>query len=300
MPHPPSQTVARTARPVVRKPTATHAHSKKTVQQKLGTYVKLLQHMGPRHGTRLFFQLFSNRIDDLHVPAVRYPISLRKGTSDTLAFDQVFLYGEYAVEFGEDPRVVIDGGANIGMFSVFMKNRFPAAKIICIEPDKENFQQLRKNLEWYDDIHFENCGLWHKECKLRVWDKYELGKWAMVVEETEVNADVSALSINALMDKYGLSHIDVLKLDIEASEKELFSQNFYPWLSRTKMIIIELHDSMKEGCARQFFETVNSVFPHYQLSIKGENVILVNTSFCHEDAKTQRNTKRTFEIVEWS
>jgi hypothetical protein len=73
--------------------------------------------------------------------------------------------------------------------------------------------------------------------------------------------------------------IDVLKLDIESSEKELFSQNFEPWLAKTKMIIIELHDSMKAGCAKQFFEAVNKVFPNYDLSIKGENVILVNKGF---------------------
>jgi hypothetical protein len=42
------------------------------------------------------------------------------------------------------------------------------------------------------------------------------------------------------------------------------------------MIIIELHDTMKEGCAKQFFETVNKVLPCYDLSIKGENLVLVN------------------------
>jgi hypothetical protein len=109
-----------------------------------------------------------------------------------------------------------------------------------------------------------------------VWDKFDIGKWAMVVEENDYNWNVNAVSIPALMKKHDIEFIDVLKLDIESSEKELFSQNFEPWLSKTKMIIIELHDTMKEGCAKQFFETVNKVLPGYDLSIKGENLVLVN------------------------
>ncbi|HEX8315603.1 MAG TPA: FkbM family methyltransferase [Flavisolibacter sp.] len=261
---------------LVRQQYATQNLNSKSIQKTIGTYVKLLQHMGPWSGTRLFVQLLFNRINRLEVPSIRYPVSLRKGTSDTLAFHQVFLYREYDIEFGDAPRVVIDGGANIGLFTVLIKNRFPAAKVICIEPDKENFQQLQKNVSNYENVHCENSGLWHREARLKVWDKFDIGKWAMVVEENDYNWNVNAVSIPALMKKHDIEFIDVLKLDIESSEKELFSQNFEPWLSKTKMIIIELHDTMKEGCAKQFFETVNKVLPGYDLSIKGENLVLVN------------------------
>ncbi len=44
------------------------------------------------------------------------------------------------------PQVVYDCGANIGIFSLYAASCFPAAKIICFEPDKNNLALLRKNL----------------------------------------------------------------------------------------------------------------------------------------------------------
>ncbi|GEO11751.1 FkbM family methyltransferase [Segetibacter aerophilus] len=261
--------------------------SSTNVQKAIGTYLKLIQHFKVWSGTRLFLQLLLRRVDRLVIPNIRYPISLRKGTSDQQAFYQVFLYKEYEILFPENPKVIIDGGANVGLFTILMKNRFPTAKFVCIEPDVENFQQLQKNVKAYEDVYCENCGLWPMVTNLKVWDKFNIGKWAMVVEENMDDWNVKAISIDYLMKKYGIEVIDVLKLDIEASEKELFTTNYHNWLAKTKMIIIELHDTMKEGCARQFFETINKVYSSYELSIKGENIILVNKNF------TQ--TKQAFE-----
>lgn len=261
---------------LVREVYAKQDTQEKSLQKTLGTYLKLLQHIGFWSGTRIFIQLQFNFIQRLVIPNIEHPVFLRKGTSDVLAFHQVFLYKEYNIEFKEKPRVIIDGGANIGLFTVLMKNRFPEAKVICIEPDKENFQQLQKNVSAYENVFCENSGIWHKEAKLKVWDKFEIGKWAMVVEENEYNWNVGATSIDGLMKKHQIDVIDVLKLDIESSEKELFSENYSQWLSKTKMIIIELHDLMKEGCARQFFQTINKTFQDYEFSIKGENVVVVN------------------------
>ena len=87
---------------------------------------------------------------------------------------------------------------------------------------------------------------------------------------------MNAISIKALMKKYNIDFIDVLKLDIESSEKQVFSEDFSYWVARTKMIIIELHDSMKEGCAQQFFEAIHKTIANYTFSIKGENVVIIN------------------------
>jgi hypothetical protein len=33
------------------------------------------------------------------------------------------------------------------------------------------------------DIYCENCGFWNKDTMLRVYDKYDIGKWEIIVEE---------------------------------------------------------------------------------------------------------------------
>jgi hypothetical protein len=80
--------------------------------------------------------------------------------------------------------------------------------------------------------------LWSKETGLKVYDKYQFGKWGMIVEEATLDANVKAISMNYLLKKYNIEFVDILKLDIEASEKKLFTENFKEWLPKIKMIVI--------------------------------------------------------------
>jgi FkbM family methyltransferase len=66
-----------------------------------------------------------------------------------------------------EPKAIIDGGANIGMFAVQAVTRFPKAKVICYEPDPSNFQTLNKNISLNDlQIETQPLGLWSKDCTL--------------------------------------------------------------------------------------------------------------------------------------
>lgn len=58
--------------------------------------------------------------------------------------------------------VIIDGGANIGIFSVICRSLFPDAKIIAIEPGKNNFALLQKNTRGAPDVICLNRALWSK------------------------------------------------------------------------------------------------------------------------------------------
>jgi len=220
----------------------------------------------------------SENLIEMKVKNVKFPIYLRKETSDIPTYSQIFVENEYKLKNKTAPKIIVDGGANIGLFAVLMKNLYPTVKIICVEPDKENFQMLKKNLEFYDDVYFENCGIWNKDTKLKVYDKYQMGKWAMVVEEDLQNGDIVAISMNTLMQKYNLSHIDFLKLDVETSEKQIFANNYENWLPKIKTIIIEIHDWMEEGCSKPFFEAINKTFQNYKYYTNGENTVIENHS----------------------
>jgi FkbM family methyltransferase len=237
---------------------------------------RLINQFSITSGVNLFVRFYSGSLSNLKIPNIKTKVSLRKGTSDIPTFFQIFLFNEYDLDFIENPKVIIDGGANIGLFSVMMKNKFADAKIISIEPDKENFEMLKKNVSGYQDIFCENCGLWNKETNLKVHDKLDRGKWGMMVEETDEAGDVKAISIDSIMDKYSIERIDILKLDIETSEKKLFLDNYERWLPKTKMLIIELHDFMEEGCSKSFFSAINKTFNNYEYAIKGENTAIIN------------------------
>ena len=65
--------------------------------------------------------------------------------------------------------------------------------------------------------------------------------------------------------------IDILKIDIEGAEKELFMDNYKTWLGKTKVIVIELHDRLDKEISGIFFKAVNN----YQTG----NIIKVRTWF---------------------
>lgn len=225
-------------------------------------------------GLLLKFKLRS--IDNIQLPGVKFPISLRPDTSDIQTFNQIFLDSSYDFRFTQKPKLIIDAGANIGLFSIKMKNAYPDATIICLEPDKDNFQKLAANLGKYEGIYLENCALWGTNTLGVIHDKYNLGKWGMVAEE-KIGGDVPFVTIPYLLNKYEVSEIDILKIDIETSEKSVFNAKADDWLPKVKIVIIELHDWLEPGCASAFFKTVNNTLKDYTYLVKGEYTVIINT-----------------------
>ncbi len=238
--------------------------------------LKLILNYGLVAGLKLFVKIKFKSFDKLRVPGIANTICLREGTSDLQTFYQIFLDNEYEIEIINKPKVIIDAGANIGLFSILMKSKFPESQIICIEPDADNFKKLQLNLSEYGNVFYENFALWSKETKLKVYDKFSMGKWGLIVEENETDNNISAITINTIIDKYKIERIDLLKLDIESSEKYLFRENFERWLPMTKMIVIEFHDRFERDCSRPCFEFINKHMASYTLSASGENIIIVN------------------------
>src|SRR5688572_19530422 len=61
----------------------------------------------------------------LSIPDLRSLVSLRAGTSDVSTFEEVFLDLEYSIPVEVDPKLIIDGGANIGLTSLYFANTYP-------------------------------------------------------------------------------------------------------------------------------------------------------------------------------
>jgi FkbM family methyltransferase len=202
----------------------------------------------------------------------KYPIYLRKGSSDFPVFESVLMAGCYDIDYGHSPKVIFDCGANIGLTSVFYANRFPSAKIVAIEPEDANFKLLKKNTENYPNIRLYQNGIWNKSVNLLVEDTGQ-GSWAFSLREVpdKTPGTVRAISIPELMEREQVSTIDILKIDIEGSEKELFESGYEDWLPKVKTIVIELHDRMRENASLSFFRALCKY--NFSLEIKGENLV---------------------------
>lgn len=141
--------------------------------------------------------------------------------------------------------VIIDCGANIGLFSLLVSSMYPQAKIIAVEPEEANYEMLRRNLSSQKDVVLLKRGVWSKNCKLSVQAR-GTGEWGFKVVE-DVNGDVEAISIADIIRENNLSNIDVLKMDIEGSEFNVFTEGELVWLDICKMLVIETHEDIVKG-----------------------------------------------------
>ncbi len=240
-----------------------------------GLILRTLQTLGVSKGLKTIYQLNTGKYNRIKLPTIQHPFFLRPNTSDISLFYAIFLREEYDFDLQEPPKKIIDAGANVGLFAIRIKNKFPDAEIICIEPDPENFELLQRNVAPYKGIVCENKGIWSSNTRLRVVDKYKIGKWALCVEEDDAGP-IDAITIPSLLNKYNWSKVDLLKMDIEGSEKRLFNQPGLDWLLKVKTIVIELHDRFEAGCAQPFFRAINEYYDEYSYDVRAENTIVTN------------------------
>jgi FkbM family methyltransferase len=213
-----------------------------------------------------------NAVIDVRIKGYAAPIFLRNDTTDVPMFDYIFQRKEYDIALDYEPEIIIDCGAHIGLSAVFFAHKYPGAVIYALEPEQSNFELLLKNTQHYSNIHCLNYGIWNRSTHLRIID-VGLGNWGFMTEEVDhKGADtVEAISIPDLMSRYGLDRIDLCKINIEGTERELFQKNYENWVSKTRAIVIELHDRMREGCSNAFFEAMT----HYHFALLPNGSYLV-------------------------
>ena len=186
---------------------------------------------------------------------IAHPVHLRLRTTDVSLFEEIIVNAEYEFESHRAQAVVVDAGANIGLTSVYFANRYPQAKIIAIEPETSNYAMLAKNADPYQNIVPLQAILWKADTIVDLRDPGG-GNWAFQIGEISESpgqaSGVRGLTVDTLMREQGLDFIEVLKGDIEGSEKEVF-EVCGSWIDRVGILIAELHGRWKSGCSRNVY-----------------------------------------------
>ncbi len=204
-----------------------------------------------------------------------FSVFLRGGTTDMDVYNEIFMKKELDFEISE-PEYIVDAGAHIGFSSIWFSKRYPHAKILSIEPEGSNYNLLKINTYNYPNIICIHAGLWNEPAILEIENKH-VDNWKFTVKKIEGNtiSGVEGINIQLLMKKNNWNRIDLLKIDIEGSEVEVFNESSQ-WINSVKVIIIELHDRVRPGCrealvkATRNFEIINQTC--------GEKIILRNLS----------------------
>lgn len=184
-------------------------------------------------------------------------LHLRDTETDLMIFDQVFLLDDCALpkKTGRGTiRCVIDAGAHIGCSSLFYAARYPEARILAIEADAGNYRQLVRNTADTPAITPVLGAVFHLSTPVQVLnpDDRPWGFQVAAAGSPDAPGQVPGHTIPDLMRMAGFSRIDLLKLDIEGAEGELFAHGGADWLRQVRHLVIELHDDVKAGCAESF------------------------------------------------
>ncbi len=212
------------------------------------------------------------------VPGIRHPVLVRIGTTDVSVFRQVLQECQYDFALPASPRHIVDAGANIGLTAVFFANKYPKSEIIAIEPEESNFRILRENVKPYPNVHPVLGALWKRECELVLIDP-DSGHHGF--QTTDVGAStprrearVQAFTVESLMKRMNWDRVDLLKVDIEGAEKEVF-EACDSWISRVGACMVEVHDAIKPGCGVAFDNATASFSGRHT---QGEALIAWRTS----------------------
>lgn len=188
-----------------------------------------------------------------------FPLLCRAGTSDCDVFRQVFIEQHYAFsDPPRDPSWIVDCGANVGYSAAFFLSRFPACRLIAVEPDCDNVALLRRNLAPYGErVRVFHAGVWSHAGSLMISGiPYRDGlPWARQVREClpgEVPS-LQAMDMETVLAETQGDRISILKMDIEGAEAVVFDADCSQWLAKVDTLLIELHDDTVFGQASQTF-----------------------------------------------
>ena len=200
---------------------------------------------------------------------------MRNNGTDPGIFGQVFIDKQYEYPISFEPETILDLGANTGLSALYFAGRFPKAKIVALEIDEENFKIALQNTKDCNRIKMLQKGIWNENTFLEIIDS-NANKDSFMAKESQVNSSTSieAINIETILKQEGWAAIDILKIDIEGSEKELFSSNYEKWLPVTKVIFVEVHDEMKKGCSKAVFSAISKY--NFNFTMKHENLIFIN------------------------
>jgi FkbM family methyltransferase len=172
------------------------------------------------------------------------PVHIRPSTSDYYVLRDLFEDQEYEqVQLFDLPQspTIIDLGGNIGLSVRWFLTRYPAARITVLEPDPTNLDLLKMNcrdaiaagqvnaIQAFAAAADGQAGI----------DRSDLA-WGFKMAAQAGKELIPCISMPTLLRTCGVDQVDLLKVDIEGAERELF-ENCRHWIGRVRNIAVETH-----------------------------------------------------------
>ena len=149
-------------------------------------------------------------------------------------------------EYGSvaDARTILDIGANMGSFAVYAARSAPTARIYCYEPVTRNFDYLQRNIDinsFGERVTAIRCAVAAQRGEIDI-ALSESPLHSFVISSGQFKHErVHCKTLREVLDEHGLERVDLLKMNCEGAEYEIFDSCSQADFQRIPNIRLEYH-----------------------------------------------------------
>ena len=142
-----------------------------------------------------------------------------------------------------DDATIVDLGAYTGFTPCHFAYRYPTARVLAVEMDRENYDlAVRNTAAFAPRCQVINAAIWTEDGTVAYAGK---NAWGYHVTgpspgRSRTGHSVPALSMATLLAEHGIDRVDYLKMDIEGAEAAVLATGT-SWIDRVAAINLECH-----------------------------------------------------------
>jgi FkbM family methyltransferase len=204
----------------------------------------------------------------------RYMVFVRVADleSDWQSLNEILVRGVYRIEAGFLPELIIDGGGNTGLFTLFAAAAYPSAAIVTCEPVPRNLRQIEKHLRINGvTAEVQPVCIGGSERKIPFYVR-EANQGSFDPElPYSSRIDVGVVTLASLLRGRSAGRI-LIKLDIEGMEVEAL-ESLVPGETRPIFVVGEVHNFQTNRAA------LERIFARSGWTVRFENADVMTSGF---------------------
>jgi FkbM family methyltransferase len=141
----------------------------------------------------------------------------------------------------DEHSVVVDAGAFVGEWSEQISTRY-GSRIYAFEPNPQSSSECRARLGSHPNVELFECGLGGEDFTATL-SLAGLGSSIYGYESPAPTAAVQIRDIVGVLDELGIEQVDLLKVNIEGGEYDLFDRLIeVDRLRRVRLVSVQFHE----------------------------------------------------------
>ena len=173
--------------------------------------------------------------------------------TDDLSLFEIYARGSCDVDLAPlgAVRSVLDLGANVGLATVFLAQRLPGARFVCVEASPDTYAFLEENLRRnVADATAINAAAVGEPGGFHLQPGPRPGLHRVAPGRGADGTAIEGMTVPQLLDRASLERVDLMKIDIEGGEIELL-EHAADWAPRVGAVLLEVHAPLTVGDAER-------------------------------------------------